>query len=152
MPDRIAVIHARWHTQIVDQGCHALLESLGSLGVCRDRVDRFSVPGSYEIPLCAQRLAAIGRYAAIVAVGLVVDGGIYRHDFIADAVISGLMRVQLDSGVPVVSMVPTPHHFHGHDAHEAFYFEHFKIKGAEAAAVCVAVMAEPCPEPATSVA
>ena len=112
MPDRIAVIHARWHAQIVDQGCHALLESLGSLGVCRDRVDRFAVPGSYEIPLCVQRLAATGRYAAIVAAGLVVYGGIYRHDFVADAVVSGLMRVQLDSGVPVVSMVLAPHHFH----------------------------------------
>jgi 6,7-dimethyl-8-ribityllumazine synthase len=145
MPDRIAFIHARWHAQIVDRGRHAFLDAVETLGVSRGRVDCFAVPGSYEIPLRAQRLAATGRYAAIVAAGLVVDGGIYRHEFVAEAVIGGLMRVQLDSGVPVVSMVLTPHCFHGHDAHEEFFRAHFKIKGAEAAAVCVEAMAEPDP-------
>ena len=75
------------------------------------------VPGSFEIPLHAQRLAGIGRYAAIVGAGFVVDGGIYRHEFVAEAVINGLMRVQLDTDTPVISMVLTPHHFHEHDEH-----------------------------------
>ena len=64
----------------------------------------------------------------------VVDGGIYRHEFVADAVIGGLMRVQLDTGVPVISAVLTPHHFHEHETHRAFFFEHLETKGAEAAA------------------
>jgi len=53
----------------------------------------------------AQLLAKTGRYAAIVAAGFVVDGGIYRHEFVAEAVIGGLMRVQLETGVPVISAV-----------------------------------------------
>ena len=47
--------------------------------------------------------ARTGRYSAIVACGFVVNGDIYRHDFVADAIISGLMNVQLDSGVPVAA-------------------------------------------------
>ncbi|WP_204322835.1 6,7-dimethyl-8-ribityllumazine synthase, partial [Streptococcus pneumoniae] len=66
-------------------------------------VDLFEVPGAFEIPLQAKLLARTGRYAAIVAAGFVVDGGIYRHEFVADAVISGLMRVQMDTDVPVIS-------------------------------------------------
>lgn len=149
MQNRIAIVHARWHAQIVDAGCRAFVETLESLGVPADRIDEFDVPGSYEIPLRAQRLAATGRYAAILAAGLVVDGGIYRHEFVANAVIGGLMRVQLDSGVPVVSMVLTPHNFHAHDAHEDFFRRHFKIKGAEAAAICAEAMAEPSAAPYT---
>ena len=57
-------------------------------------------PGAFEIPLHAKRLATSGRYAAVVGAGLVVDGGIYRHEFVADAVVNGLMRVQLDTDVP----------------------------------------------------
>ncbi|MFP3562323.1 6,7-dimethyl-8-ribityllumazine synthase, partial [Paraburkholderia sp. SIMBA_049] len=71
--------------------------------------------GAFEIPLHAKRLAQTGRYAGIVAAGLVVDGGIYRHDFVATAVIDGLMQVQLETGTPVFSVVLTPHHFHGEE-------------------------------------
>jgi 6,7-dimethyl-8-ribityllumazine synthase len=72
-------------------------------------IDFFEVPGSLEIPLHALLLAESGRYAAIVAAGFVVNGGIYSHEFVADAVIQGLMRVQLDTKVPVISAVLTPH-------------------------------------------
>src|ERR1700736_4732933 len=71
-------------------------------------IDFFDVPGSLEIPLHALLLAESGRYAAIAAAGFVVNGGIYRHEFVADAVIQGLMRVQLDTKVPVISAVLTP--------------------------------------------
>ena len=63
--------------------------------------------------------------------------------------IHGLMRVQLDSGVPIVSMVLTPHQFHDHGIHENFFREHFKVKGAEAAAVCIDVLAALSPPLAT---
>ena len=62
-----------------------------------------------------------------------VDGGVYRHDFVATAVIDGLMRVQLDSGVPVLSAVLTPHQFHEHATHREWFTAHFVIKGQEAA-------------------
>ena len=81
-------------------------------------------------------LAESGRYVAIVAAGFVVNGGIYRHEFVADAVISGLMRVQLATEVPIISAVLTPQRFHAHDEHQRFFREHFVVKGAEAAAAC----------------
>ena len=97
------------------------------------------MPGAFEIPLKAKRIAASGRFAAVVAAGLVVDGGIYRHEFVASAVISGLMQAQLDTNVPVLSAVLTPHHFHEHDDHQAFYLSHFRKKGREVAAAAIAV-------------
>ena len=94
------------------------------------------MPGAFEIPLHAKRLARSGLYAAVVGAGLVVDGGIYRHEFVAEAVINGLMDVQLETEVPVISAVLTPHHFHGHDEHIRFFGDHFEVKGAEAARAC----------------
>src|SRR3546814_4783721 len=87
-------------------------------------ISLFEVPGAFEIPLHAKKLAQTGRYAAIVACGFVVDGGIYRHEFVADAVIGALMAVQLETEVPVISAVLTPQHFHEHDEHRRFFREH----------------------------
>ncbi len=87
----------------------------------------------FEIPLLAQTLAKSGRYAAVAATGLIVDGGIYRHEFVSTAVIDGLMRVQLDTGVPVLTAVLTPIRFHEHGEHAAFFKEHFVVKGRELA-------------------
>ena len=109
---RIAFIQASWHKDIVDQSRLGFIEGLAALGVNADQVDFFDVAGAYEIPLHAKLLARSGRYAGIVGAALVVDGGIYRHDFVAPAVIDGMMRVQLDTEVPVFSVVLTPHHFH----------------------------------------
>jgi 6,7-dimethyl-8-ribityllumazine synthase len=98
------------------------------------------VPGAFEIPLFARRLARAGRHAAIAGAALVVDGGIYRHDFVAHAVIDGLMRVQLDTDVPVFSMVLTPHHFHEHAEHAQFFGAHFVVKGQEVASACARML------------
>ncbi len=134
---RIAFIQSGWHAGIVNQGRDAFRAELQSLGAPTDAFEVFNVPGAFEIPLHAQTLARTGRYAAIVACGFVVNGGIYRHDFVADAVISGLMKVQLDSGVPVFSVVLTPLHFHEHDDHQQFFANHFVTKGKEAARACM---------------
>jgi len=120
---RVAFIQSCWHRDIVDQ--------------CRDS---FEVPGAFEIPLQAKLLAKTGRYAAIVAAGFVVDGGIYRHEFVAGAVIDALMQVQLETEVPVLSAVLTPQHFHEHDTHVDFFHRHFVVKGAEAAHACWATI------------
>jgi 6,7-dimethyl-8-ribityllumazine synthase len=133
---RLAFVQSTWHEEIVDCCRNSFLEEIGMLGMTRDRVDLFRVPGAFEIPLHAKRLAASGRYAAIVGAGLVIDGGIYRHDFVAEAVITGLMRVQLDTDVPIISAVLTPHHFHSHEDHASFFTQHFAVKGQEAARAC----------------
>jgi len=134
---RFAFVHARWHADIVHRARDAFLAELARHRIPRDAVDVFEVPGAFEIPLHARRLAESGRYAAIVACGFVVDGGIYRHEFVADAVIAALMRVQLDTDVPVLSAVLTPKNFHDHDEHRRFFAEHFVVKGREAATACV---------------
>jgi 6,7-dimethyl-8-ribityllumazine synthase len=139
-PRRIAVVCALWHTDLVAPARDALLDELAQLGVSSELVDRYEVPGAFEIPLLAQQLARSGRYAAIVACALVVDGGIYRHEFVANAVIDGLMRAQLDSGVPVLSAVLTPQAFHEHETHARFFAEHLVLKGREAARACVATL------------
>jgi 6,7-dimethyl-8-ribityllumazine synthase len=134
--DRFAFVQSSWHGEIVDQCRESFVEEIARLGVTEDRLDFYKVPGAFEIPLHAKRLALSGRYAAVIGAGFVVDGGIYRHDFVAEAVINGLMRVQLDTDVPVISAVLTPHHFHAHNVHEAFFADHFRVKGAEAARAC----------------
>ncbi len=138
---RIAFVQSCWHRDLVDR-CHdGFLDRLPETSLRDATVERHEVPGAFEIPLYALDLARSGQVDAIVAAGLVVDGGIYRHEFVADAVISGLMRVQLDTGVPVLSSVLTPHQFHEHDAHHQFFESHLYGKGAEAADACAAVLA-----------
>jgi 6,7-dimethyl-8-ribityllumazine synthase len=138
---RIAFIQSSWHKDIVDQCRVAFVAQLQKLGIAEDRIDFFAVPGAFEIPLQAKILAKTGRYGAVVAAGFVVDGGIYRHEFVAQAVISGLMQVQLETETPVLSAVLTPQHFHDHDEHRKFFFEHFLVKGAEAANACAQTIA-----------
>lgn len=138
---RYAFIEAAWHRDIVGQARDAFLQEMQSHGVPADAIDIVGVPGAFEIPLHAQRMIAGGGYQAVVACALVVDGGIYRHEFVATAVIDALMRVQLDTGVPVISAVLTPHHFHEHLEHRQYFQRHFAVKGVEAARACLATVA-----------
>ena len=140
-PPRIAVICAGWHRAIVHRARDALQAELQRQGVPASCLSHHEVPGAFEIPLLAQRLARRGGVDAVIACGLVVDGGIYRHDFVAQAVIDGLMRVQLDTGVPVFSAVLTPQAFHEHADHADFFAAHFDKKGREVAQACLGQLA-----------
>jgi 6,7-dimethyl-8-ribityllumazine synthase len=133
---RIAFVQSCWHKDLVDQIKKGFADEVAELGTGSGSVDYFEVTGAFEIPLHARRLAETGTYDAVVAAGLVVDGGIYRHEFVAEAVIGGLMQVQLETGVPVISSVLTPHHFHEHETHRGFFFDHLETKGTEAASAC----------------
>ena len=84
---RYAFIKANWHSDIVDRALDGFLELIPA-----DQVDVFDVPGAFEMPLLARELAKTGQYAAVACAAFVVDGGIYRHDFVAQAVVDGLMR------------------------------------------------------------
>ena len=74
-------------------------------------MDVFDVTGAFELPLMAKELAQNGKYNTIACAGLVVDEFIYRHDFVAQSVVEGLMRVGLDAGVPILSVSLTPHEY-----------------------------------------
>jgi 6,7-dimethyl-8-ribityllumazine synthase len=132
---RIVVIRARWHADIVDNASDSFVDAMADAG----DITIIDVPGAFEIPLLAKRLATTGQYQAIVAIAFVIDGGIYRHDFVASTVVSGLMQVQLETDVPVLSLVLTPHHFHETDEHRIFFSKHFRLKGREAAEACKAI-------------
>lgn len=129
---RIAFIKARWHADIVDRAYDGFL-SEAETTLPGAEVDVYNVPGAFEMPLLAKKLARTGRYDAVVAAALVVDGGIYRHDFVADAVVKGLMEAQMQTDVPVFSVSLTPHNFQETDLLMDFYRTHFLTKGAEAA-------------------
>lgn len=131
--DRIAFIQAGWHQDIVSQGRESFIAELEKSGFPKNNIDIYEVPGSLEIPLQAKLLAKSGNYAVIACGGLIVDGGIYRHEFVTTAVIDGIMRVSLDTEVPVLSMILTPKNFHEHAEHHTYFFNHFKTKGQELA-------------------
>jgi 6,7-dimethyl-8-ribityllumazine synthase len=135
-PQRVAFVQSCWHREVVEEARIAFLEEIEARHIFRAQVDFFEVPGAFEIPLHAQLLAKTRRYTAIVAAGLVVDGGIYRHEFVADTVIKALMDVQLRTEVPVFSAVLTPQQFHESATHIDFFRKHFAIKGIEVAAAC----------------
>ncbi|WP_099825421.1 6,7-dimethyl-8-ribityllumazine synthase [Oceaniglobus indicus] len=135
MPPRFAFIKARWHADIVDrahEGFTALIPAA--------QIDTFDVPGAFEMPLMARDLAASGRYAAVICAAFVVDGGIYRHDFVAAAVVDGLMRAGLDTGVPVLSVSLTPHQYQETAHHDAIFRAHFVEKGREAAQAALGIL------------
>ena len=138
---RFAFIEASWHADIVHQARDEFFEEMARGGFQADAIDVFDVPGAFEIPLHAQRLARSGRYAAVVGSALVVDGGVYRHDFVASTVVQALMDVQLQTGVPVICAVQAPHHFHEHLEHRKFLQQHFGAKGTEAAQALLSTVA-----------
>ena len=138
---KIAIIRARWHADIVDQCVNSFVAHWQKLGGNASDIEIFDVPGALEIPLHAQTLARTGRFSAIIGSAFVVDGGIYRHDFVAGTVLDGMMRVQLDTGVPVLSTVLTPHNFQESEQHIRFFTDHFVVKGLEAANACSQILA-----------
>jgi 6,7-dimethyl-8-ribityllumazine synthase len=137
---RFAFIQAGWHADIVEQCRKGFTEEIARATDNRAVVDVFKVPGAFEIPLTAKRLARLRIYDAIVGSALVVNGGIYRHEFVASTVVSALMDVQLETDTPVLSAVLTPHNFHETEEHREFFRRHFVVKGREAAEACLGVI------------
>ena len=137
---RIAIISASWHTEVVHQARDAAQAELQAQGVLASNIQHFNVPGAFEIPLLAKKLVQSGRFDAVIATALIVNGGIYRHEFVTTAVIDGLMRVQLDSEVPIFSAVLTPRDFHEHSDHIDFFRAHFVKKGEEVANACLSAV------------
>ena len=90
--------------------------------------------------MCIRYSATTGKYAAVCASGLVVDGGIYRHEFVAHAVLQGIVQASLETGVPILSAVLTPHHFHEHAVHQDFFRTHMTTKGQELADACLSII------------
>ncbi len=132
----MAFVSASWHSDIVEVCRNSFVAAMDASGFT-GTIENFEFPGALEIPLTAQWIAEAGKHDVILAAGLVVDGGIYRHDFVAETVISSMMDVQLKTGVPILSAVLTPHHFHEHNEHHSFFKNHMQTKGNELANACL---------------
>jgi len=102
---RYAIVASRWNPRIVDALIAGALGALREHGVAEAAIDVVRVPGAWEIPLAAARLAAAGRHAAIIALGCVVRGDTRHYEHVADGCATGLMRVALDHRVPVLNGV-----------------------------------------------
>jgi 6,7-dimethyl-8-ribityllumazine synthase len=127
-PTRYAFVKANWHADVVNQALEGFCELIPAA-----HVDVFDVPGAFELPLVSRDLAATGRYAAVAAAAFVVDGGVYRHEFVAKTVVEWLMRAGMDTGVPVLSVSLTPHQYQETEHHSQIFRAHFVEKGREAA-------------------
>lgn len=149
---RVAIVHARWNTAIIDSLVFGCQKSLLAAGVARENIVVESVPGAYELPFAVQRVYAASQlqsatstvaggasnflsattdllgstasldkvadkaeatsktaeggskqvFDAVIAIGVLIKGKTMHFEYIADAVTHGLMRVQLDTGVPVI--------------------------------------------------
>jgi 6,7-dimethyl-8-ribityllumazine synthase len=102
---RFAVIASRWNPRIVEALIDGARLAFTAHGVSAADVDLVRVPGAWEIPVAAARLALTDRYAAIVALGCVVRGETRHYEHVADGCAHGLMRVALDHGLPVLNGV-----------------------------------------------
>lgn len=104
---RFAVVVGRFNhpisSALLDGCCH----ELAARGAAADDVHVAWVPGAFEIPLAAQRLAASGRYDALIALGAVIRGGTPHFDYVCDGVTAGVGAVMRDTGVPVAFGVLT---------------------------------------------
>ncbi len=138
---RVAYVQSSWHESLLERCRTSFTRELAELGIPQSHVELFRVPGAFEIPLVARRAMTSGRYDAVVASALVIDGGIYRHEFVAETVLEALMRAQMETDVPLISSVLTPHHFHEHAPHTDFFSRHLAEKGAEAARACIGALA-----------
>ncbi|MGB1311051.1 MAG: 6,7-dimethyl-8-ribityllumazine synthase [Leucothrix sp.] len=135
---KIAFIRARWHSEIVDQAYEGFKTQAAELGFNAENIEVFDVPGGFEMPFLAKTLAEKKDFDAIVAAAWVVDGGIYRHDFVASAVVDGLMQAQMTTGTPVFSVSLTPHQYQETAFHNETYIKHMYQKGQEAAGAVAA--------------
>ncbi len=102
---RFAIIASRWNPRITDTLVAGARKTFAEHGVDDDAVDVIRVPGAWELPLVAARVAGARRHAAIVALGCVVRGDTRHYEQVADGCSEGLMRVALDYGIPVANGV-----------------------------------------------
>ncbi|PZO08839.1 MAG: 6,7-dimethyl-8-ribityllumazine synthase [Lysobacteraceae bacterium] len=102
---RYAILASRWNPRITDTLVDGARKAFIENGVPAGNVDVIRVPGAWELPLAAAQAAGRGGYVAIVALGCVVRGDTRHFEQVADECARGLMRVALDSGVPVANGV-----------------------------------------------
>lgn len=104
---RFAIVAARFNHDVVKRLVTGAREGLARHDIPDSAVDLAWVPGSFEIPLVAQRLAESGKYAAVICLGAVIRGETDHYDFVANGAANGIGQVALKTGVPIIFGVLT---------------------------------------------
>ena len=104
---RFAIIVTRFNSFITERLVEGAVDTLKRHGINDSQLDIIRVPGAFEMPLVAQRLADPEKYGAIIALGAVIRGGTPHFDYVAGECTKGLGQVSLDSGLPIAFGVLT---------------------------------------------
>jgi 6,7-dimethyl-8-ribityllumazine synthase len=104
---RFAIVAARWNDFLTSRLIEGALDALERLGAAEDAVEIFKVPGSFEIPLTAQKVAESGRFDAVICLGTVIRGQTPHFDYVAGEAAKGIGQAAMKTGVPVMFGVVT---------------------------------------------
>ena len=104
---RFALVSSRWNDFLTARLVEGALDALTRLGADDDAVEHFRVPGSFEIPLAALKVAQSGRFDAVVCLGTVIRGQTPHFEYVAGEVTKGIAHVGLQTGVPVLYGIVT---------------------------------------------
>lgn len=104
---KIGIVKSRFNHIITDRLLEGAIDCLLRHGVDEKDIDVVVVPGSFEIPIIAKKLAQSEKYNAIIAIGAIIRGGTPHYDYIATEVTKGIAQVSLETGVPVTNGVIT---------------------------------------------
>ena len=104
---RFALVSSRWNDFLTSRLVEGALDALERLGAEEGSVEHYRVPGSFEIPLVAQRLAQSGRFDAVVCLGTVIRGQTPHFEYVAGEVTKGIAQAGMATGVPVLYGVVT---------------------------------------------
>jgi 6,7-dimethyl-8-ribityllumazine synthase len=104
---RFAIVVSRFNGFITERLLSAAGDALERAGAASKDVDVVRVPGSFELPLTAKKLAMTGRYDALIAIGCVIRGETSHYDYVCSETARGLQLAQMDSGVPIMFCVLT---------------------------------------------
>ncbi len=99
---RFAIIVSRFNDFITEKLVGGALDALTRSGAGEDHIDIYKVPGAFEIPLVAKKVAGTGSYHAVICLGAVIRGATPHFDYVSAEVSKGIATVSLDSGVPVI--------------------------------------------------
>ncbi|OAD20520.1 riboflavin synthase subunit beta, partial [Candidatus Thiomargarita nelsonii] len=102
-----AIVVGRFNSFVTESLLEGALDTLKRHGVTDDNITVVRIPGAYEMPLIAQRLATSGKYAAIIAIGAVIRGGTPHFDYVAGECSKGLATVSLQTNIPIAFGVLT---------------------------------------------
>jgi 6,7-dimethyl-8-ribityllumazine synthase len=104
---RFGIVVSRFNSFITDRLLAAAIDALGRAGAKSENVDVAHVPGAFELPLAAKKLAAAGRYDALIAIGCVLRGETTHYDYVCSETARGLQLAQMDTGLPIIFCVLT---------------------------------------------